>query len=359
MTVHAVTDEAGKVMEGSVYEPFGSVTVVKPRSSGEVEWSTADVVEENGSSSIGNPLQYTARRHDDETGLHQYRARYYSTDLGRFISSDPIGAWGDAGSLGNAYAYVGNRVNDQADPSGTMVNGTVCKGAPAITYGCSDIHVANSREDCFQNYNGGAYDHPVGASVIVCYGDIPDDSGSPNPEPWPTPEPEPEPVRAPMPAPVGDYGPGGAAIWQQYEPQPRSKCQQNPGMLSCQAPQMQPGPTFGNCFGGVMGDNGLGLGITWGAAAITALPTGGISLLWALGSTAVTSGAAAISCAGDHTQSSSECMWSAGASLLVGGGSIASSSLRFARRGFAAIFAADVASVGASGGLTLEDLAGC
>ena len=89
MTVHAVTDESGKVMEGYVYEAYGGVTVVKPGSSGVVEWSTSDVIVENGEAGIQNPLQYTARRHDAESWLYQYRARYYSTDLGRFISSDP------------------------------------------------------------------------------------------------------------------------------------------------------------------------------------------------------------------------------------------------------------------------------
>ena len=64
MTVHVVTDETEAIREGYVYEPFGGVTVVKPGSSGEVEWSTSDVMDENGSSSIENPLHYTACRID-------------------------------------------------------------------------------------------------------------------------------------------------------------------------------------------------------------------------------------------------------------------------------------------------------
>jgi len=118
MNVHAVTNEAGRVVEGYIYESYGSVTVVKPGSSGEVTWSTSDVVEEDGASGIDNPLQYTARRVDVETGLYQYRARYYSTDLGRFISADLIGPWGDTGSLGNAYAYAGGSPYDASDPTG-------------------------------------------------------------------------------------------------------------------------------------------------------------------------------------------------------------------------------------------------
>jgi len=36
--------------------------------------------------------------------LYYYRARYYSADLGRFISRDPIGMADDI----NLYSYVGN-----------------------------------------------------------------------------------------------------------------------------------------------------------------------------------------------------------------------------------------------------------
>ena len=34
---------------------------------------------------------YTGRREDLETGLYYFRARYYSAQLGRFISRDPLG----------------------------------------------------------------------------------------------------------------------------------------------------------------------------------------------------------------------------------------------------------------------------
>jgi RHS repeat-associated protein len=50
-----------------------------------------------------NHFQF-AGRENDGTGLYYYRARYYSPELQRFISEDPIGL---AGGL-NFYAYVGN-----------------------------------------------------------------------------------------------------------------------------------------------------------------------------------------------------------------------------------------------------------
>jgi len=50
-----------------------------------------------------NRLKYTGRE-DDGTGLYYYRARYYDTETGRFISEDPLGF----GAGINFYAYVNN-----------------------------------------------------------------------------------------------------------------------------------------------------------------------------------------------------------------------------------------------------------
>lgn len=47
-------------------------------------------------------FQYTSRENDG-TGLYYYRARYYSPEMQRFISEDPIRLWG--GDI-NYFAYV-------------------------------------------------------------------------------------------------------------------------------------------------------------------------------------------------------------------------------------------------------------
>jgi RHS repeat-associated protein len=59
-------------------------------------------------------LGYTGRENDGATGLYYYRARYYSPQLGRFISEDPLGLGGGA----NFYAYAFGDPVDYRDPSG-------------------------------------------------------------------------------------------------------------------------------------------------------------------------------------------------------------------------------------------------
>jgi RHS repeat-associated protein len=61
-----------------------------------------------------NSLQYTAREFDSETGLFFNRARYYSSQAGRFISADPTGLDGGI----NVYAYAAGAPTDLIDPFG-------------------------------------------------------------------------------------------------------------------------------------------------------------------------------------------------------------------------------------------------
>jgi RHS repeat-associated protein len=74
---------------------------------------------------------YTARRYDPESHLMFYRSRYMDSQLGRFISSDTIGVWGDPNSLGNGYAYAGNFPGSSVDPVGTYA----CQGSNAASSG--------------------------------------------------------------------------------------------------------------------------------------------------------------------------------------------------------------------------------
>jgi RHS repeat-associated protein len=63
---------------------------------------------------VTNPFRYTGREFDPETGIYEYRARYYDPNVGRFTSEDPMRfAEGP-----NFYRYVDNDPVDHRDPFG-------------------------------------------------------------------------------------------------------------------------------------------------------------------------------------------------------------------------------------------------
>jgi len=96
------------VVERYVYDPYGNVTVLDPD-------FTPDA---DNISDYNNTTLYTGREYDLETGLYNYRARYYHAQLGRFTGRDPIAyAAGDA----NLYRYVGNGPVNAVDPSGMTI----------------------------------------------------------------------------------------------------------------------------------------------------------------------------------------------------------------------------------------------
>ena len=63
-----------------------------------------------------NPFRYCAEYYDSETEFIYLRARYYSPDLQRFISEDPIRF------AENWYAYCGNMPIIYVDKTGANLN---------------------------------------------------------------------------------------------------------------------------------------------------------------------------------------------------------------------------------------------
>jgi RHS repeat-associated protein len=95
-SVHGIVDNTGVLTATYQYDPWGNLLV----STGALE----------------NPLRYTAREFDEESGLYYNRFRYYDPVVGRFISRDPIGLRGGT----NLYSYVNNNSMRWRDPYGLI-----------------------------------------------------------------------------------------------------------------------------------------------------------------------------------------------------------------------------------------------
>ncbi|MCW8137499.1 MAG: Ig-like domain-containing protein [Planctomycetota bacterium] len=107
-SVVAATDASGVVVERYEYASIYGVCEVR-NAAGAAKAASAE---------IGNPWRFQGRRFDPETGFYYFRLRYLDPEAGRFVSRDPLGIWGDAGNLGNGYAFAGNDPVNRVDPWG-------------------------------------------------------------------------------------------------------------------------------------------------------------------------------------------------------------------------------------------------
>ncbi|MBY0446444.1 MAG: RHS domain-containing protein, partial [Burkholderiales bacterium] len=87
-TPQTLSDENGEIAWSAEYKAWGEAQVV--------------ISEAAKTAGINNPIRFQGQYFDEESGLHYNRHRYYDPEIGRFISSDPIGLMGGFNTL--AYA---------------------------------------------------------------------------------------------------------------------------------------------------------------------------------------------------------------------------------------------------------------
>ncbi|WP_081059624.1 RHS repeat-associated core domain-containing protein [Burkholderia stagnalis] len=118
-TPQELLDESGKVVWLGRYKAWGGEKTV---------WQAQPERHE-----AGNPIRFQGQYHDDETGLHYNRYRYYDPGSGRFVSKDPIGLDGGI----NVYQYAENPTG-WIDPLGLARKCPSCPGKNDRQ--CDEVH---------------------------------------------------------------------------------------------------------------------------------------------------------------------------------------------------------------------------
>ena len=104
-----LVDSGGTLRKHASYDAFGNVQGEQFFDASSNELSSTDT------NAVDTLFGYTGRPYDAETDLQNNLHRWYDSEVGRWISQDPIGfAAGD----GNLYRYVGNGPTTSGDPSG-------------------------------------------------------------------------------------------------------------------------------------------------------------------------------------------------------------------------------------------------
>ncbi|MEN9657355.1 MAG: hypothetical protein RL571_820 [Pseudomonadota bacterium] len=106
-TPQTLSDENGEIAWSAEYKAWGEAQVV-----------ISEAAKEAG---INNPIRFQGQYFDSESGLHYNRYRYYDPEIGRFISSDPIGLMGGF----NTHAYAPNPTG-WVDPFGLSSSKCPC-----------------------------------------------------------------------------------------------------------------------------------------------------------------------------------------------------------------------------------------
>ena len=154
-TPYASTDGVGSLVESYDTEPFGKTTTTL-------------------ASGITQSLDLRIGLHgawrDPTTGRLFMRARTYDPELGRFLSKDPIGVWGDVLNGGNAYGFVGNSPTIYIDPYGlwgwfSSIVESVSSAVSTVASTVRDV-VAGAADGAIQAITLGMVDTPIVGNLV-------------------------------------------------------------------------------------------------------------------------------------------------------------------------------------------------
>lgn len=126
-----VTDSSGNIVEESAFYPYGA--------------------NRTRSGAFSSEYRFTGKELDDETGLHYFAARYYDSQVSRFVSVDPLVAdlenkeiedseadnkhsafFSYSPQMLNSYSYVVGNPVGYIDPSGTTAVAVVTRNTITI-----------------------------------------------------------------------------------------------------------------------------------------------------------------------------------------------------------------------------------
>jgi RHS repeat-associated protein len=150
-SVMAVTGPTGVVAERYEYGEYGRVQFFDAAGNTLM------------SSLVGNPILFTGRHFDTQTGWYDFRTRYLDSRSGRFVTRDRLGIWGDRVSMGNPLTYAAVNPSTFVDPTGE----SPCDNRCAIAHPFNKDRRQECVRNCPKSSGGGGESGWSGAGSAV------------------------------------------------------------------------------------------------------------------------------------------------------------------------------------------------
>src|SRR5205809_177914 len=164
-STRVVTDTGGTAKKCYDYLPFGEQipSSIGGRSSLSC-YAAADTLRQ----------KFTGKERDAESGLDYFEARYYGSNMGRFLSSDPDneGAIYKDPQTWNAYSYVRNNPINATDPHGRGVSVCVEDSDTTKCWNMSDEEYKTLQEAQNRQQGINMPDGKFPSGAITCGGKV-------------------------------------------------------------------------------------------------------------------------------------------------------------------------------------------